>query len=111
MKVGFTVMIQKQSNNRRSGRANNHQEIKKGAPGPEFNKESIFFVFFYIKGSVHHEFVPPNTTPNSAFHCKRYLTALRKKTSMVLQKREKNYGITVYILKATILKEMAAKIE
>jgi hypothetical protein len=38
MEVGFTVMIQKQSNNHRSGRAHNHQS-KKGMAGPEFNKE------------------------------------------------------------------------
>jgi hypothetical protein len=41
----------------------------------------------------------------------QYLTALRKMTSMVLLKREKNDGITVYVPKETILKEMAAKIE
>jgi hypothetical protein len=38
MKVQFTVMIQKQTNNRRRGRAHNHQEPK-GAAGMEFNKE------------------------------------------------------------------------
>jgi hypothetical protein len=32
-------------------------------------------------------------------------------TSTVLLKREKNYGIAVYLPKGTILKEMAAKIE
>jgi hypothetical protein len=32
-------------------------------------------------------------------------------TSMVLLKHEENDGITVYILKETILKEMAAEIE
>jgi hypothetical protein len=42
---------------------------------------------------------------------KRYSTALRKMNSMVLLKRGKNDGITVYVLKETILKKMAAKIE
>jgi hypothetical protein len=32
-------------------------------------------------------------------------------TSMVLLKHGENYGITVYIPKETVLKEMAAKIE
>jgi hypothetical protein len=41
----------------------------------------------------------------------RYSTALRKMTSTVLLKCGKNSGITVYIAKETILKEMAAKIE
>jgi hypothetical protein len=44
-------------------------------------------------------------------NCKRYSTALRKITSTVLLKREKSDGITVYVPKETILKEMAAKIE
>jgi hypothetical protein len=39
MKVGFMVLIQKQSNNRRNGRAHNHQEQKKGAAGPELKKQ------------------------------------------------------------------------
>jgi hypothetical protein len=42
---------------------------------------------------------------------KRYRTALRKITSMVLLKHGKNNGITVYILKETIVKEMTAKME
>jgi hypothetical protein len=42
---------------------------------------------------------------------KRYWTALRKMTSTVLLKHGKNDGVTVYILKETILKEMTAKIE
>jgi hypothetical protein len=41
---------------------------KKGAAGPEFNKEHAHF-FFDIKGIVHHEFVPPNNTVNSDFYC------------------------------------------
>jgi hypothetical protein len=32
-------------------------------------------------------------------------------TSTVLLKLGKNYGISVYVLKETVLKEMAAKIE
>jgi hypothetical protein len=42
---------------------------------------------------------------------KRYSTALRKMTTMVLLKRGNNDGIAVYVPKETILKEMAAKIE
>jgi hypothetical protein len=41
---------------------------------------------------------------------KRYSTALREMTSTVLLKLGKNDGIAVYVLKETILKEMAAKI-
>jgi hypothetical protein len=42
--VGFMVMIQKQSNNCRSGRANNHQE-EKGAAGPLCNEEHAYCFF------------------------------------------------------------------
>jgi hypothetical protein len=42
---------------------------------------------------------------------KRYSISFRKITSMVLLKHRRNDGITVYIPKETILKEMAAKIE
>jgi hypothetical protein len=42
---------------------------------------------------------------------KRYLTALRKVTFTVLLKHGKNDGITIYVPKETILKEMAANIE
>jgi hypothetical protein len=42
---------------------------------------------------------------------KRYSKALRKMTSTVLLKHEKNGGIPVYVPKKTSLKEMAAKIE
>jgi hypothetical protein len=31
--------------------------------------KSILIVFFKVKGTVHHEFVPPNTTVNSEFYC------------------------------------------
>jgi hypothetical protein len=41
---------------------------------------------------------------------KWYWIALRKVTSTVLLKHGKNYGITVYVLKETVLKEMAAEI-
>jgi hypothetical protein len=41
---------------------------KEGAAGPEFNKEHAQF-FFDMKGIVHREFVPPNTTVNSDFYC------------------------------------------
>jgi hypothetical protein len=42
--VGFTVMIQKQSNNCRSGRAHNHQ-WQKGMASLEFNKEHAHCFF------------------------------------------------------------------
>jgi hypothetical protein len=42
---------------------------------------------------------------------KWYSTALRKMTSMVFLKYEKNDWIAVYVPNKTILKEMAAKIE
>jgi hypothetical protein len=42
---------------------------------------------------------------------KQYSTVLRKMTSLVVLKRRKNNGITVYFLKDTILKEMATKIQ
>jgi hypothetical protein len=43
-------------------------KTKKGAAGPEFNKECAY-CFFYVKGIIHHEFVPSNTTVNSDFYC------------------------------------------
>jgi transposase len=76
------VIIQKQSNNRHSGRIHNHQEQKKARQGPEFNKEHAHY-FFHVKGIVRHEFVPPNTTVNSDFYCD-VLTRLREN---VRQKR------------------------
>jgi hypothetical protein len=41
---------------------------KKGVAGLQFNKEHAHR-FFYVKGTVHHKFVPPNTTVNSDFYC------------------------------------------
>jgi hypothetical protein len=41
--------------------------------------ESMLIVFFNVKGIVHHEFVPPNTTVNSDFYCD-VLRCLRKCT-------------------------------
>jgi hypothetical protein len=41
---------------------------KKGVAGPEFNKENAHY-FFDVKGIVHREFVPPNTTINCGFYC------------------------------------------
>jgi hypothetical protein len=41
---------------------------KKGAAGPEFNKEHAHCLFFDMKEIVR-EFVPPNTTFNSDFYC------------------------------------------
>jgi hypothetical protein len=60
---------------------------KKGVAGPEYNKEHTHG-FFGVKGIVHHEFVPPNTTINSDFYCD-VLRCLRKcatkKTGTVAQ--------------------------
>jgi hypothetical protein len=76
-------MIQKQSNNRRCGRAHNHQEPKRrGVGGPEFNKEHVI-VFFDVKGIVHSEFVPPKMMVNSDFYC----DVLRRLRENVRQKR------------------------
>jgi hypothetical protein len=43
----------------------NHQSPKKGAAGPEFNKEYTFL----CEGIIHREFVPPNTTVKTDFYC------------------------------------------
>jgi hypothetical protein len=42
---------------------------KKGVASPEFNKEHAHCFFFDMKGTVHREFVRPNTTFNSDFYC------------------------------------------
>jgi hypothetical protein len=66
MKVGFTLMIQKQSNNRRGGRAHNHQAQKRhGRSGVQQRACSFFFD---MKGIVQREFVPPNTMVSSDFY-------------------------------------------
>jgi hypothetical protein len=57
------------------GRDHNHQE-QKGMAGLEFNKEHAQ-CSFDVKGTVHCEFVPPNTTVNSDFYCD-VLRRLRK---------------------------------
>jgi hypothetical protein len=44
-------------------------------------------------------------------NCKRYSTALGKMTFVALLKRGKNDGISVYVPKETILKELADKIK
>jgi hypothetical protein len=41
----------------------------KDVAGPEFNKEHANFFFFVVKGFIHREFVPPNTTVNFDFSC------------------------------------------
>jgi hypothetical protein len=51
------------------------------------------------------------TVPDIQRESQWYSTALRKMTLMVLLKYRKNDGITVYVPKETILKEMAVKIE
>jgi transposase len=76
------LIIQKQSNNHRSGKAHSHQEKeKRTAAGPEFNKEHAH-CFFDVKGILHHEFVTPNTTVNSNFYC----AVLRSLREIVRQK-------------------------
>jgi hypothetical protein len=67
-KVGFMVMIQKQSSNCRSGETHNNQE-QKGTAGLEFNKVHAQCFSFDVQGIIHCEFVPPNTTAISNFHC------------------------------------------
>jgi hypothetical protein len=58
MKIGFMVMIQKQSNNHHSGRTHNHQDQKwRSKSGVQRRAYSSFF--FNVKKIVHHEFVPP----------------------------------------------------
>jgi hypothetical protein len=57
-KVGITVMMQKESNNRRSGRAHNHQEQVRSST-------KSMLMSFQCEGVGHHESVPPNTTVNS----------------------------------------------
>jgi hypothetical protein len=81
MKVGFTVMIQKQRNNCCNETAQNHQEQKRLA-GPS-SKKGTLIVFFDMKGIVHGEFVPPNTMVNSDFYC----DVLRRMRENVRQKR------------------------
>jgi hypothetical protein len=52
---------------------------KKGAAGPEFNKEHAHCFFFLdMKGFVHREFVPPYTVVNSDIYCD-VLRCLREK--------------------------------
>jgi hypothetical protein len=70
-KVGFTctVVIQKQSNNRRRGSAHDHQNQERSA-GAEFDRaRAIFFSFFAVKGIGPCEFVRPNISVNSKFEC------------------------------------------
>jgi hypothetical protein len=68
-KVGFTVIIQKQSNNRRSGRAYNRQEQKRHCMSRVQQRASSLFFFFEVKGIVDSDFVPPNTTVKCDFYC------------------------------------------
>jgi catechol 2,3-dioxygenase-like lactoylglutathione lyase family enzyme len=71
MKVGFMVMIQKQSNNHIAVEEPTitKRKKKKGTAGLEFNKKHAHFSFFDVKGIVHCEFVPPNIKVNSDFYC------------------------------------------
>jgi hypothetical protein len=68
MKVTFTIKIQKESNNCHSGRDHNRQEQKRHGRSRVQQKTCSFF-FFDVKETVHHEFLPPNTTVNSDFFC------------------------------------------
>jgi hypothetical protein len=61
-------MIQKQSNNRRIGRAHNHQEQKRRGRS-EVQQTACSLFFFDVKEIFHGEFVPPNPTVNSDFYC------------------------------------------
>jgi hypothetical protein len=81
-------MIQKQCNDRRSGRAHNDQEQKRCA-GPEFNKEHAHWIFD-LKGISHCEFLPPNTTVKSDFYC----DALRRLREN-MQRKDRKYGATI----------------
>jgi hypothetical protein len=56
--------------------------------GPEFNREHAY-CFFYVKGIVHREFVPPNAMVNSDFYCD-ILRCLRENT----QQKDRNFGAT-----------------
>jgi hypothetical protein len=58
---------------------------KKGAAGPEFNKEQPHRLFFNVKGIIHRELVPPNITVNSDF----YRDVLRRLRENVQRKRPK----------------------
>jgi hypothetical protein len=53
---------------------------------------STLIVSFDVKGTVHHEFVPPNTTVNSEFYC----DVLRRSRESVPPKKKKkrNFGAT-----------------
>jgi hypothetical protein len=82
-KVGFTVMNQKQSNNCRSARAHNHQEQKRRVRSRVQQRACSLFFFFDVKGIVHCEFVPPNTTVNFDF----YYDVLRRLRENMRQKR------------------------
>jgi hypothetical protein len=62
-------MIQKQSNDRHSGRTHNHHEQKWRSRSAVQQRACSLFFFFNVKGIVHHEFVPPNTMVNSDFYC------------------------------------------
>jgi hypothetical protein len=66
--VGFTVMVQKQSNDCHTGRVHNHQEQERhGMSGVQ--QRACSLLFFYVKGIVRNEFVPPNTTVSYDFYC------------------------------------------
>jgi hypothetical protein len=62
---GYDREIKKQSSQWKSSQS---QRAKKGAAGLEFNKEHAH-CFFDVKGIVHRELVPPNTTVNSDVCC------------------------------------------
>jgi hypothetical protein len=81
-------MIRKQSNNRRSGRAHNHEEQKKEQQVRNSTKSRLI-VFLDVKGIVHYELVPPNTTINSDFYCD-VLRRLRENED----EKARNFGAT-----------------
>jgi hypothetical protein len=86
MKVGFMVMIQKQSKNHHDGRANNHQEQKRSGRSTVQQRACSLF-FFDVKGTVHCESIPPNTMVNSDFNV-RFWDSGEK----ICDEKDQNFG-------------------
>jgi histone-lysine N-methyltransferase SETMAR len=62
---------------------------KNGAASPASNKEHVHF--FDVKGIVHSEFVPPNTTVNSDLYCD-ILRLLRENVRRKRPELRRNHG-------------------
>jgi histone-lysine N-methyltransferase SETMAR len=69
--------------NRCNGRAHNQPEQKKARQVRSSTKSMLIVLFFDVKGNIHREFVPPNTTVNSDFYC----DVLRRLRENVRQQR------------------------